>query len=68
MELLVGAIVLVTGLGALVIGAAGLILIWRLWFLAIPIIGLLCGGFFGLCFGLGIVVIIGVIVLYVQSQ
>ena len=63
MEPIMWVVIIIIGIGAIVVGVVGLAaLIWGWWFL-IPLICMAIGGWIGFLFGLGLVVIIGVIVL-----
>ncbi len=62
MELFVGLILVVMVIGGIVIGIFGLAAIALYWWLAIPILFAWVGGGFGFIFGVGLVVIIGLII------
>ena len=66
MEPIVWIVVIVVGIGAIVAAAAGICLLIVGWWWLIPLVGAIAGGFFGFLFGLGLVVIIGIIVAVVR--
>jgi len=66
MELIGGLILVVMAIGAIVVGICGLAAIACYWWLAIPLLFAWVGGGFGFIFGIGLVVIIGLIVIAVN--
>ena len=67
MEPIVWIVVIIVGIGALVAGVAAIGIVIIGWWWIIPLIGALAGGVFGFLFGLGLVIIIGVIVLAIKK-
>ncbi len=67
MEPVVWVFVIIAGIGALVVGAVGLAALWWGWWFLIPIVGACVGGWIGFLFGVGLVVVIGVVVLGVKA-
>ncbi len=67
MEPLVWVIVIIAGIGALVAGIAGVAVFAAFWWIAIPLVCAMIGGPIGFCFGLGLVVIIGIIIAAIKS-
>ena len=63
MEPIVWLVVIVIAIGAIVAGAVGIAALFVGWWFLIPIISACLGGVFGFLFGLGLVVIIGIIIL-----
>ncbi len=68
MEPLVMVILIIAGLGAIVVGIAGLAVGAVFWYVAIPLVCMMIGGPIGLCFGIGLVVIIGLIICVIQNN
>ncbi len=66
MELFVGLIIVVMVIGAIVIGIFGLTAIAFYWWIAIPLLCAWVGGGFGFVFGVGLVVIIGLIYISIK--
>ena len=67
MEPLVWVIIIIAGIGALVVGIAGVAVFGVFWYVAIPLVCMLIGGPIGLFFGVGLVVIIGIIIAAVKN-
>ncbi len=63
MEPIMWIVIIIIGIGAIVVGVAGLAALYFAWWIIIPVLGACVGGVFGLLFGLGLVVIIGFFVL-----
>ena len=68
MEPLVMVILIIAGLGAIVVGIAGLAVGAVFWYVASPLVCMMIGGPIGLCFGIGLVVIIGLIICVIQNN
>lgn len=58
MDIIFWIIIIICGIGAIILAGFSLIAFISLYWIAIPIIGLFCGGIYGLCFGVGLTVII----------
>ena len=63
MDALMVVLVIIVGIGALMVGAVGLVALYLAWWAIIPLVGLCVGGGFGFLFGLGVGGIVGIVVL-----
>ena len=60
--------IIIIGIGALIIGGLGIVALISWWWILIPIICALIGGWIGFFFGVGLVVIIGLIISAITSN
>lgn len=67
MEIVVVLFLVVCGIGALIVGSLGLVAFISWWWIAIPLVCSLIGGWIGFFFGVGLDVVIGFFILMVNS-
>ena len=67
MEFLALAIIVIVAIGAIVASIFSIAIFAALWWIVIPVVCAMIGGPIGFLFGLGLVVIIGVIIVAIKS-